>query len=221
LGKRKLHFFDEIKTFEHVLEFDHDENLLNSIAGKWNTDRFKNSNPIILELACGKGEYTNALAERHPNINFIGVDIKGDRIHRGAKRALQNDLTNVQFIRSEIQFLPRYFAENEVDEIWITFPDPHLRGKRRDNRLTSQKYCEIYKKFLKPEGVVHLKTDSQTLFLFTRFTLLENQHSILVSTDDLYNDNSIDSSLKEIQTYYEKKYLRLGKNITYIKFRLR
>lgn len=220
MGKRKLQFFEEIKQFPNVTEFEDNPEELKRLQGNWNTDVFKNDHPIVLELACGKGDYTTALAETFPDKNFIGIDIKGDRIHRGAKRALEKKLTNVHFLRIEIQFVHEYFNEAEVDEIWITFPDPHLRGKRRDNRLTSEKYLTLYKSIIKRDGLLHLKTDSKTLFDFTVYTLNEKNYQILYLTDDLYHSEIKDLYVKEIQTYYEQKYLAIGKKITYLKFLL-
>ena len=220
LGKRKLIFFEEIKTFSNVTEFNEDKDKLDSLKNNWSQNIFKNTHPIVLELACGKGEYTNELAKTYPDKNFIGVDIKGDRINRAAKVALKNKCMNVHFLRIEIQFLDKFFSKDEVDEIWITFPDPLLKGKNRDKRLTSSKYLNLYKSVLKKNGIVHLKTDSITLFNFTLNTIHEENHTLLYKTNDLYNEKNIDAKLIEIQTTYEKRYLAEKKKINYVKFKL-
>jgi len=184
--------------------------------GNWNK-YFGNNNPIILELGCGKGEYTVNLAIKHPDKNFIGIDVKGARIYTGAKQALELELTNVLFIRTKIEFLDKFFAEDEVDEIWLPFPDP--QRKKQKKRLTNAAFLNLYKKFLKHNGIIHLKTDNPRLYDYTLKILKYNGIEPLHHTDDLYSSD-LEGDMKEIQTYYEKMFLSEGKKITYIEFQL-
>ncbi|MDX1642366.1 MAG: tRNA (guanosine(46)-N7)-methyltransferase TrmB, partial [Balneolaceae bacterium] len=169
-NKNKLQRFEDIARFENVFEYTDFEDTPTP-KGKWHQEIFGNENPIVLELACGKAEYTLYLAERNPRKNYIGIDLKGNRIWKGAKYALKNQMANVHFIRMLIDHLPDYFEKGEVDEIWITFPDPHPRGSRSKQRLTSPKFLDIYRKVLKPGSQIHLKTDSDLLFEFTLETI--------------------------------------------------
>jgi len=219
MGKRKLQKFAAIKTYKNVFEpeisftFQTDYEL----KGKWNEEYFKNNNPIVLEVGCGKGEYSIGLAEKYPEKNFIGIDIKGARIWRGAKTALETDLMNVAFIRTRIDLLDSYFSENEVSEIWITFPDPHPSSQKK--RLTSSFFLNIYKKILINNGLIHLKTDSKLLHFYTKTLLIENNITTNVATDNLYHSHAADEILG-IKTYFEKKFLEQGKKITYLNFNL-
>lgn len=220
MPKNKLQRFAEIKTFSNVHQYLHYERGIDfKLKGKWNIGHFKNKNPIVLELACGKGEYTIGLAEKYPNKNFIGVDLKGARIWRGAKTALEKNLPNVAFLRSQIDFIEYCFAKDEVNAIWLTFPDPQKEKARK--RLTHPVFLNRYKNILQPNGIIHLKTDNVELYGFTLETITENKFTLLDSTNNLYGskDNSREEA-KEIKTYYEKQFLAQGKKITYLKFRL-
>ena len=185
--------------------------------GKWATDFFKNNNPVVLELACGKGEYTVNLAQLFPDKNFIGVDYKGNRIWRGAKTALEDGVPNVAFLRIQIENLSDYFAPGEVDEIWITFPDPQPQLSREKKRLTSPRFLDKYRVLLKPGGCVNLKTDNDGLHAYTADKIVELNLPLHARTEDLYHSEFADEVLS-IKTYYEKKYLKHNKNINYLKF---
>jgi tRNA (guanine-N7-)-methyltransferase len=213
MGKDKLRRFAEIDTFSNVLQLDAGKPL----KGKWCTDFFKNNRPIILELACGKGEYTVNLGQLFPQKNFIGVDYKGNRIWRGAKTALEDGVTNVGFLRVQIEGISDYFAEGEVDEIWITFPDPQPQVSREKKRLTSPRFLEQYKQLLKPGGCVNLKTDNDDFYAYTAEKVKELGLQLHIQTTDLYHSEYANEVLS-IKTYYEKKYLKDNKNINYLKF---
>lgn len=214
--KRKLQKFAELETMDNVFQ----KPFPTQYQSKWSSEIFQNNNPIVLELACGKGDYTIALAERYPNTNFIGVDIKGNRIHVGAKSALERNLTNVRFLRQFIDHLDEQFAPNEVSEIWITFPDPFLRESKESKRLTSPKFLDIYRKILKPSGTINLKTDSPELFNYTLKVIEEQSLPLISRIDDVYADPQSDKLLTNIQTYYEKKHLDDGRTIRYLKFQI-
>lgn len=213
MGKDKLRRFAEITAFDNVLELD-DGKIL---KGQWAQNHFKNNNPLIIELGCGKGEYTVNLAQLYPKINFIGIDYKGNRIWRGAKTAIEENISNVAFLRIQIENLLDYFSENEVSEIWITFPDPQPQISREKKRLTSTRFLDMYKKILEKGGPVHLKTDSDLLYIFTISKIKELALHMHLSTDHLYKSPFVDNVLS-IKTYYEKKYLANDKNINYLKF---
>jgi tRNA (guanine-N7-)-methyltransferase len=223
MAKRKLKKFAEVSSFDNCffLSFEQARDGGLPLKGKWNSDYFKNNNPIVLELGCGKGEYTVGLARRFPDKNFIGVDIKGNRIWTGAKTAIEEKRNNVAFIRTRIDFIDTCFAENEVDEIWITFPDPQPQKTRVRNRLTNMMFITRYQKILKEGGVVHLKTDNEPFYEYTREVVTENNLEVLDGTNDLYADTSQrDEALTSIKTYYEKKFSDLGFKICYLKFRV-
>ena len=220
MAKNKLNRFKENTSFEHLFQPSFDE-VLNKdfhLKSKWNKIFFKNNNPIVLELACGKGEYTVGLAEEYPNKNFIGIDIKGARIWQGAKIASIKNLKNTAFIRTKIDFIESFFAKNEVSEIWITFADP--QAKRVRKRLTSTLFLTRYSKFLKPKGTLHLKTDSQLLHHYTKAVIKENNFTINNLISDIYNEIDVAKELTSIQTFYEKQFLEKEKKITYINFNL-
>ena len=220
MGKNKLARFAENETFANLFQLTYEQITKEGFAlkGKWNELFFKNDNPIVLELGCGKGEYTVGLAKKYPNKNFIGIDIKGARLWRGCKTSNEDKMTNVAFVRTHIQMIESYFAENEVSEIWITFPDPQL--KKPNKRLTCERFLKLYKNILKQDGIVHLKTDSQELYEYTRDeVLIPSKREILYNTNDLYNSDFKEDVI-EIQTFYEAMYLKIGKPITYLKFRL-
>jgi len=213
MGKDKLRRFAEIETFSNVLQLDEGK----PYKGKWGADFFKNDHPIVLELACGKGEYTVSLGRMFPQKNFIGIDYKGNRIWRGAKTALEENVTNVGFLRIQIEQLLDYFGENEIDEIWITFPDPQPQLSREKKRLTSPRFLEKYKLILKSGGCVNLKTDNDALHAYTAEKIAEYKLDLHIKTEDLYHSEYADEVLS-IKTYYEKKYLQSNKNINYLKF---
>ncbi len=181
---------------------------------------FKNDNPIVLELGCGKGEYTIALAEKNPDKNFIGIDIKGARFWRGAKTALENNMNNVAFIRTQIELVDYIFAENEVSEIWITFPDPQIKYKRTKHRMTNSEFLKKYHHILNSEGFVNLKTDSEFMHGYTLGLLHGEGHEVLHANHDVYKNVYSPEEVTGTQTFYEKQYLEIGKPITYIKFKL-
>ncbi|MDD2191393.1 MAG: tRNA (guanosine(46)-N7)-methyltransferase TrmB [Bacteroidales bacterium] len=221
MGKDKLRRFAENATFHNMFQeqyLDLKEKGGFFLKGKWREEFFKNDNPIVLELGCGKGEYTVGLAQKYVDKNFIGIDIKGARMWRGCKTSNENGMKNVAFIRSQIEIIDMYFGENEVDEIWITFPDPQL--KKPNKRLTSNRFLERYRKVLKKGGIIHLKTDSQELYSFTMDeVLLPNKMNVLFHSNDLYGSGFNDDVI-EIKTFYENIYLSQSKPITYIKFEI-
>jgi tRNA (guanine-N7-)-methyltransferase len=213
VGKDKIRRFAEIETFSNVLQLDEGK----PYKGQWSKDFFKNDNPVVLELACGKGEYTVNLAVLFPDKNFIGVDYKGNRIWRGAKTALEDGVNNVAFLRIQIETLIEYFGKGEVDEIWITFPDPQPQLSREKKRLTSPRFLNMYIEVLKPGGCVNLKTDNDGFYTYTAEKIKELNMKEHINTADLYKSEYADEVLS-IKTYYEKKYLKDNKNINYLKF---
>lgn len=217
MAKNKLHKFEEMDQFPHVIQADFDEVFRNDyrLKGNWNKEFFGNGNPLVLELGCGKGEYSVGLARKFPNKNFIGIDIKGSRMHNGASESFNEGLKNVAFIRTRIELIDSFFAQDEVDEIWLTFPDPQM--KRTKKRLTSTRFLSMYLKFLKPGGIVHLKTDSRFLYTYTSFLVKENNFTVLQNFDDLYNSGLEDDILK-IRTYYEERFMAHQIPIKYLSF---
>lgn len=223
MGKNKLRRFEENKTFHNVFQPSREEMIDGfDLKGKWNQEFFKNDHPIVLELGCGKGEYSVALAQQFPEKNFIGIDIKGARFWRGAKTAIENNKNNVAFLRTQIELVDHAFAENEVSEIWITFPDPQIKFKRTKHRLTHPEFLKKYHHVLNEEGIVHLKTDSEFLHGYTHGVIQMEGHDVLLSNHNVYNPDNfeIPSEITSIQTFYEKKFLKENKNITYIRFKL-
>jgi tRNA (guanine-N7-)-methyltransferase len=218
MGKDKLRKFEENKRFNHIIQPSAADmmNPDSGFKGSWRA-RFGNANPITLELGCGKGEYTVALSRKYPDRNFIGVDIKGARMWRGAKTVAEENIANAIFLRIRIEFIDNFFAENEIDEIWITFPDPQINKPRK--RLTSPLFLDCYRKFLKRGGCIHLKTDSRMLHDYTRNLLEANHCSPLSSCTDIAAQNPYDELLN-IKTFYEMQYIDRGIPITYLKFRL-
>ncbi|MBS1647388.1 MAG: tRNA (guanosine(46)-N7)-methyltransferase TrmB [Bacteroidetes bacterium] len=218
----KLEKFAEFNTFKNCsyLPFEKTKER-HPLAGTWHQAYFKNNNPIVLELGCGRGEYTVGLATKNPQKNYIGVDIKGNRIWTGAKFAIENKLNNVAFVRTRIDFIEFCFSENEIDEIWITFPDPQPQKNRTRKRLTNPLFLNRYKKFLKKDGLVHLKTDSTFFYEYTLEVLLEEKRPILFCTSDLYENNpSENTELTDIQTYYEQLFSAKGEKIKYCCFKI-
>lgn len=218
MGKNKLQRFEENKTFPHLFQAPFQE-MENSfvLKGRWAEDFFKNQNPIILELGCGKGEYSQALAQKYPDKNFIGIDIKGARLWRGCKNTYQLGLQNVAFLRTHVQLVERFFANDEVSEIWITFPDP--QPKKPNKRLTSQRFLSLYSKILKPDGIIHLKTDNADLFDFTLEVIQQNAHQIELHSRDIYSEQA-DENACSVQTFYEQMFLSQGMPIHYLRFKL-
>ncbi|MBI4947835.1 MAG: tRNA (guanosine(46)-N7)-methyltransferase TrmB [Bacteroidetes bacterium] len=222
MPKNKLQRFAELRTFANVHEFLFNERENNfKLKGKWNKEYFKNNNPIVLELGCGKGEYSIGLAERYPNKNFIGVDIKGARIWRGSKNAQEKNLKNVSFLRTQVEFIEGCFEKDEVSEIWITFPDPQPNKEKK--RLTHLIFLNRYKNILQQGGIIHLKTDSLELHEFTLEVIAENKFTKIYSTADLYSESNFGENwaeATELKTHYEKLFTDKGKKITYLKFQL-
>lgn len=223
MSKGKLLKFAEMKTFKNVFQYPYSvmENVPFDMKGRWREDYFHNDNPIVLELGCGKGEYTVGLARLFPNVNFIGVDIKGARMHTGAKQALEEELGNVAFLRTNIEIIDRFFSSGEVQEIWLTFSDPQMKNPRK--RLTSTFFMERYRRFLEDNGTVHLKTDSNFLYTYTKYMVEKNALPLLLSTEDLYHDDKLDDATRtilSIHTYYENQWIDRGLNIRYMKFLL-
>ncbi|MBP0613301.1 tRNA (guanosine(46)-N7)-methyltransferase TrmB [Chryseobacterium sp. cx-311] len=225
MGKNKLARFEENLRLPNVIQPTRAEALDNfHLKGKWRSEIFKNENPIVVELGCGKGEYSVGLARAFPEKNFIGIDIKGARFWFGAKEATEKNMKNVAFLRTQIELLDCFFQENEVDEIWITFPDPQIKYRRTKHRMTHPDFLERYRKVLKPEGIVHLKTDSEFLHGYTLGILQGSGHEILTAHHDIYGAPEYEPNtehLREIKTYYEELFSSKGKTITYIKFRFR
>lgn len=222
-SKNKLKRFRENETFSNVYQPEREDVLNNtfSLKGNWNKEVFKNDNPIVLELGCGKGEYSVELARRYPNTNFIGVDIKGSRFWRGAKTAVEENIPNVAFLRTQIELIENCFGTNEVDEVWITFPDPQIKYKRTKHRLTNAEFLARYKNILKPEGIVNLKTDSEFMHGYTLGLLHGAGHKVLYANHNVYRNEGAPEVVTAIQTFYESQYLEQNKPITYIKFQIK
>lgn len=221
-SKNKQKRFRENETFHNVYQPTREElvDAIYKLKGKWKTEVFKNDNPLVLELGCGKGEYTVGLAQRYPDRNFIGIDIKGARFWRGAKTAIEEDIPNAAFIRTQIELIDHIFAENEVDEIWITFPDPQIKYQRTKHRMTNLQFLERYKKVLKPDGLMHLKTDSEFMHGYTLGLLHGAGHEVLYANHNVYKLEGSPEEVTEIQTFYENQYLEKDKAITYIRFKI-
>ncbi|MBL0146913.1 MAG: tRNA (guanosine(46)-N7)-methyltransferase TrmB [Chitinophagaceae bacterium] len=212
MAQKKLQRFADIKTFKNVLEYP------GNMQGKWSSF-FGNTNPVILELACGRGEYTVGLSKLHTNKNIIGVDVKGNRMYIGAKKCLENNQPNAAFLRTQIEMLPNYFAAGEVDEIWITFPDPQLRTSKAKKRLTHPRFLRLYQQVLKTNGVVHLKTDSPDLFAFTKKVIEHYNLNLIEANNNIYADKDCKPELT-IKTHYESLDIAQSKRIHYLQFTL-
>ena len=221
-SKNKLKRFNENDTFHNVFQPKREElvDAVYPLKGQWNQQFFKNSNPLVLELGCGKGEYTVGLAELYPNKNFIGIDIKGARFWRGAKTAVENKMPNVAFIRAQIELIEQLFETNEVDEIWITFPDPQIKYKRTKHRMTNATFLKRYKNILNETGIVHLKTDSEFMHGYTLGLLHGQGHDVQYANHDVYRQEGSPEEVTAIQTFYENQYLEKQKAITYIRFKI-
>ena len=216
MAKNKLAKFADMATYENVFQYSYETLKKESFPfkGKWE-DFFGNKNPIVLELGCGKGEYTVGLARKFPEKNFIGIDIKGARMWTGATQALDEGLTNAAFLRSRIEFIHHFFTENEISEIWITFPDPQM--KKANKRLTSTRFMEQYSHVLKEGGIMHMKTDRNFFYKYTKAMIEKNRLTLHFETDDLYN-SGLNEDMLEIRTFYEQQWLSRGLNIKYIRF---
>lgn len=219
MSKNKLAKFADMDKLANVFQYPYAvlQEKGFDLKGKWNQSFFKNNNPIVLELGCGKGEYTVGLAKLFPDKNFIGVDIKGARMWTGATQAEKENLLNVAFIRTHIELLEAFFASDEVSEIWITFPDPQMT--KVNKRMTSTRFMQLYQKFLNPRGIIHLKTDSNFMYQYTDAMIKENNLSVLYKTDDLYN-STLNDNILTIHTFYEKQWIARGLSIKYLKFQL-
>ncbi|MDR0231790.1 MAG: tRNA (guanosine(46)-N7)-methyltransferase TrmB [Dysgonamonadaceae bacterium] len=217
MGKNKLQKFEDMKDYPHVFQYPFAvlQEKGFELKGHWNENFFKNSNPIVLELGCGKGEYTVGLAKLFPDKNFIGIDIKGARMWTGAKQSLAENLANVAFLRTHIELINHFFASSEVSEIWVTFPDPQMN--KVNKRMTSTRFMKLYREILNDQGIIHLKTDSNFMYSYTCEMAVVNHLPVLVQTDDLYHSGLADEILS-IQTFYEQQWLDRGLNIKYLKF---
>lgn len=230
MGKGKLAKFADMASYENVFQYPYSvvEHVPFEMQGHWHEQYFHNDHPIVLELGCGKGEYTVELAKLYPEVNFIGVDIKGARMWTGATQALNEGLKNVAFLRTNIEIIERFFAKDEVQEIWLTFSDPQMKNPRK--RLTSTYFMERYRRFLVDGGIIHLKTDSNFLFTYTTYMVERNHLPLLIRTEDLYHleipkqdlgsPSQISPELLTIQTYYESMWIARGLNIKYMKWLL-
>jgi tRNA (guanine-N7-)-methyltransferase len=219
VGKNKLSKFADLATYEHVVQITYKALQAEEFRfkGRWSEAFFGNNNPIILELGCGKGEYTVKLATHFPEFNFIGIDIKGSRMWKGATQAKDLGLKNVGFLRTNIENIRMFFAAGEVAEIWLTFPDPQMKKNRK--RLTATNFIENYRQIMSPNGIIHLKSDSNFMYRYTEAMVAENQFEVIRQTDDLYHSELLDKVLS-IQTFYEKQWLDRGLSIKYLAFRM-
>ena len=222
-SKNKLKRFSENLTFKNVIQPERDSVVNNQFKyrGNWNKQVFYNNNPIVVELGCGKGEYSFTMAKENPNINYVGIDIKGARFWKGAKMALENKLDNVIFLRTQIELIGKIFDENEVSEIWITFPDPQIKLKREKHRLVNLNFIEIYKNILVQDGVINLKTDSEFLHGYMLGLIGASKSlKLIYSNHDIYNNSGSPKYVTEIKTFYELKFLKENKPITFLSFRI-
>ena len=221
-SKNKLKKFIENESFSNVIQPKREKLLSEkfNLKGNWNKLYFKNNNPIVIELGCGKGEYTVNLAKLNPNKNYIGIDVKGARFWRGAKTSLEQKLDNVIFIRTQIELIDFIFDDQEVSEIWLTFPDPQIKYQRRKHRLTNPAFLKLYKKIINNEGLIHLKTDSEFLHGYTLGVLEGLDIKPLFSNHDIYKNNNAPSDVINIKTHYEKLFLETKKSISYLCFKL-
>ena len=224
MGKNKLKKFAEMETLKCVYQFPQQalrDGVVCELKGRWREEVFGNSNPLVLELGCGKGEYAVGMGRQYPDKNFIGIDIKGARMWTGAKQATEEGLSNVAFLRTSIHLLPEFFAPGEVDEIWITFPDPQMSKPRK--RLTGTRFLDLYRSILAPQAPVRLKTDSPFLYTYTRESVSHNNLPLIAATSDLYSDipaSRLDPEIADIHTYYENQWLSRGLTTKYIAFTL-
>ena len=221
MTKNKLQRFSEAENLNNMIQptYADIDNKKHKYYGNWSKDFFGNDNPIVVEFGCGKGEYSLAQAKLYPNKNYIGVDIKGARMWVGAKEAINNKINNVAFLRTKIELISAFFKDDEVSEIWITFPDPHEKNRHRRKRIASPRFLNLYRNFLIDNGIVHLKTDNSIFYNYTVEIVKHNKLKILQNTDDLYNSDA-QTELLGVKTFYESKFLEVGKTIKYLKFEL-
>lgn len=221
-SKNKLKRFSENESFGNVFQPTREEVVAEKfeLKNNWNEHFFKNNNPIVIELGCGKGEYTVGLAAKFPDKNFIGIDIKGARFWRGAKTAAEDGLSNVAFVRTQIELINHIFGQNEVAEIWITFPDPQIKYKRTKHRMTNSDFLKLYQKILKTDGFVNLKTDSEFMHGYTLGLLHGEGHEVIYANHDIYKNEGSPIEVTDFQTFYENQYLKDNKAITFVKFRI-
>jgi len=219
MGKNKLAKFANMNEYPHVFQYPYAILMQEGfeMKGKWKKKIFKNNNPVIIELGCGKGEYTVELAKLYPEMNFIGIDIKGARMWTGAKKSYEEKMANVAFLRTHIELLDHFFEKDEIDGIWITFPDPQMN--KVNKRMTSTRFMDLYSRFLKDGGIIHLKTDSNFMFTYTQEMVKANQLPVIFSTPDLYASD-LDDNILSIKTFYEQQWLARGLSIKYIKYML-
>jgi tRNA (guanine-N7-)-methyltransferase len=222
VAKKKLKKFAELNTFSHVFQPTSPTREGHFfLRGRWKEDYFHNKAPLILEIGCGRGEYTVALGRKHPEQNFIGIDIKGDRMWTGAKAALEEGLHNVAFLRIQAQHINAFFGPDEVQGIWLTFPDPQARESRKNKRLSSPEFLKCYKQMLSPDSPIHLKTDNARLYHYTLQVIQEGKHNLHFATDDLYRESTVEEDIvKVVQTRYEKMFLDRDMPIHYVKWSL-
>lgn len=214
MSRRKTAKYNLAIALDNVIQSP--KPIFGTLAGKWKSQYFNNTHSLVLELGCGRGEYTNGLGKLFPDMNFVGVDVKGDRLAQGGRAASELELKNTAFLRIHMQEIDEHFAENEVDEIWITFPDPRLRDRDEKRRLTFHTFLNRYKKILKPGGIVHLKTDSLPFFEFSEGSLVENGWDVKVKTTDLYTSEWMDDHFG-IKTRFEEMFYEKGFNINYLR----
>ncbi|HSW68411.1 MAG TPA: tRNA (guanosine(46)-N7)-methyltransferase TrmB [Bacteroidales bacterium] len=220
MSKNKLARFEESRNFPNLIQAGYFELIQKyHLRGNWAQNHFHNSNPIVLELGCGKGEYTLALARKNADANYIGIDNKGARLWRGCRTAIEDGVSNVAFFRTRIEQIEQIFAPNEISGIWITFPDPHPQNSKSEKRLTSPRFLEHYRNILVPESIIHLKTDELQLFEYTLNVIKEKRMQLLFHSFDLYNEATFEEA-SLVQTFYEKSFLAQGKKIKYLRFRI-
>ena len=217
MGKNKLQKFEAMNRYPHVFQYPFSalQEKAFEMKGRWNELFFRNDHPVVIELGCGKGEYTVGLAKLYPEKNFIGIDIKGARMWNGATQSFLDKMTNVAFLRTHIEWIDRFFAPGEISEIWITFPDPQMA--KVNKRMTSTRFMQLYSRILKENGIIHLKTDSPFMYAYTSAMIQANRLPVEVKTDDLYHSRLVDTILS-IQTFYEQQWLDRGMSIKYIRF---
>ena len=219
MSRRKTAKYNLAIALDNVIQSP--KPIFGTLAVKWKSDYFKNDSSLVLELGCGRGEYTNGLGKLFPDMNFIGVDVKGDRLAQGGRAARELELTNTAFLRIHMQVIDEHFAENEVDEIWITFPDPQIKYKRTKHRMTNTEFLQRYKKVLKKDGIIHLKTDSEFMHGYTLGLLHGEGHEVIYANHNVYRNEGSPEVVTAIQTFYEKQYLEINKAITYIQFKIK
>ncbi len=220
MGKNKLKKYEQTLQYSNILQPDK-QSLFNGyeLKGQWRTNIFENNHPLIVELGAGKGETSLMMAQKYPEVNFVAIDIKGDRLLKGAREAIELGLENIVFLRMQIEHITYAFEKEEVDEFWITFPDPFPKERRAKKRMTSSRFLELYEQVLRPDGLLHLKTDSTLMYEFTLETIEELNHELVYSTADLYNETDANPDATQLQTFYERRWLEEGRIIKYLQFK--